>query len=199
MSSTRLNHLSRRFAKMAEVLSVHSDNPGLIVKTPKGSIIQCTFDMLALCWILPYSSIDTRESEVRAQYANFAAAFPDGEYSNLLFRVATLKQWNLNNIVREIVNEIGTEAFFGILTQYLRSKRLDGFKLIKQRAHEWTPERSVRRGQRKRGYTDKGTLPDHKQISRRIIRQEEAKEEKPSLERPHFDFIKPRRWKSFRR
>lgn len=153
------------------------------------------FDMLALCWILPYTSIGTVESEVRAKYHNQAVSFPDGQYSELLRRVSTLRQWNLNDIVREIVQEIGTEAFFGILIQYLEENRVKQFRYSRRSNHEWTPKHLVKRGQRKRGYTDKGHLPDPKKrkwVS--VIRQEEAKEEihreKPQL----LDFIRPRRW-----
>jgi hypothetical protein len=153
------------------------------------------FDMLALCWILPYTSKNTVESEVRAKYYNMALSYPDGEYSDLLRRIAILRQWNLNQIICEIVNEIGTEAFFGILIQYLNDKRVRQFKYQRRIDHEWTPKRFVRRGQRKRGYTDKGHLPDPKKRKWvNVIREEEAKEQ-IHREKPEFlDFIRPRRW-----
>lgn len=191
MSSDEFNRRAEELSRSAESLSMHSDR-SLYLKIPNGTMLMYCFDLLFLCWALPYTSRNLVESEIRAQYANWALKFPEARYSNLLYNLATMKKWHLAYLLDEFLDQIGTCAFYGTLRQYLKSKRIRQIKYKTRSIHEYSTR--VRRGQRKRGYTDKGSLPGPKEKSARIIRQEEAKEqlhrEKPSF----FDFIQPRRW-----
>lgn len=194
LCSDEFNRQAMKLSRSAECLSVYSDS-SLRLKLPRGTMLQCCFDMLALCWILPYVSYNTIEAETRAQFYNHAIANPDAQYSELLRKISINRQWNINDIVRMMVDTIGTEAYFGSLIQYLESKRVRTFKYVRQWNHEYSPPRRVKKSQRKRGYTDKGHLPDQRRVSHaRLIHQEEAKEA-PRREKPRFlDFIRPRRW-----
>lgn len=185
--------LRLRLTKEAEDLSERSDISELYLKTPPGTFVQKVFDLLIMQLVLPYCSKNLVESTFRTKYAREASRQEEGQWRNLLLRISKTKNYHTAYLLDYILEDIGTEAFFGILIPYCKSKRTNGFS-IRGKPFDAESKRKVFRPQRKRGYSDKGSTPSFKQKQMRLIREEEAKEEPERRPREVIELIPPRRW-----